>query len=258
MIMKTLCRNFASAGLLAALALTPTMVLRAQPAPAATVPLPAGYTARPAPEAPALARFNLDFAGGEPGELVDAISNAAGKPLNAVIPDELRRLRLPALRLREVTAPELFRALERAGMNAGNSQSGYQVLPMGGVPGNNHPAFGFVTADNPPRDGSIWTFYGQAPRAAADQPEGYPCRFFQLGPYLDAGYKVEDILTSVEIGWKMMGQKPVPELKFHPETKLLIAVGPPAALSMIDDALSQLKRPSAPPKAAPGAPLPGR
>jgi hypothetical protein len=69
------------------------------------------------------------------------------------------------------------------------------------------------------------------------------CRFYQLSPYLDEGYKVEDITTAIETGWKMLGETNLPKLSYHKDTKLLIAVGEPNQLALIDDALRQLKKP---------------
>ena len=64
----------------------------------------------PAPE-PALTRFNLDFPGGTPKELVAAIEKAMGRPLNAIVPDELADTKLPALKMNSVDVAQLFSAL---------------------------------------------------------------------------------------------------------------------------------------------------
>src|SRR5216117_765601 len=61
-----------------------------------------------------LTRFDLNFPGGTPKELVEAIEKSSGKPLNAIIPDELAKMRLPALKMNGVTAPQLFDALSAA------------------------------------------------------------------------------------------------------------------------------------------------
>src|SRR5271165_6524870 len=51
-------------------------------------------TSEPEP-GPALIRFNLDFQGGTPNELVAAIQKAMGRPLNAIVPEELASTKLP-------------------------------------------------------------------------------------------------------------------------------------------------------------------
>jgi hypothetical protein len=43
----------------------------------------------------------------------------------------------------------------------------------------------------------------------------------------------------------MLGVSPTPELKFHPETKLLIAVGQPENLQTITSVLNALSKSSA-------------
>ena len=67
------------------------------------------------------------------------------------------------------------------------------------------------------------------------------CRFYQLAPYLDSGLTVNDITTAIETGWKMQGYTTTPEISYHKETKLLIAVGEPDKLAIIDAALKALE-----------------
>jgi hypothetical protein len=57
---------------------------------------------------------------------------------------------------------------------------------------------------------------------------------------------VDDITTAIQTGWKMMGDKETPEISFHKETKLLIAVGEPDQLGVIDDVLKALQPPPNP------------
>src|SRR5215467_9004399 len=80
-----------------------------QPAPGQPVP------GSPAPPQKAVGatRFDLDFPGGTPGDLVAAIQKAMGKPLNVIIPDEHVKVKLPALKMKNVNVAELFYALEQ-------------------------------------------------------------------------------------------------------------------------------------------------
>src|SRR4051812_26179833 len=55
-----------------------------------------------------LTKFDLDFPGGTPRELVAAIQIAWSKPLNAIVPDEYVGTKLPALKMKQVTVPQLF------------------------------------------------------------------------------------------------------------------------------------------------------
>ena len=71
-------------------------------------------TSNPSPE-PVLTKLDLDFPGGTPKELVAAIEKAMGRPLNAIVNDELSNTRLPALKMTKVTVPELFQAVGQIG-----------------------------------------------------------------------------------------------------------------------------------------------
>jgi hypothetical protein len=51
---------------------------------------------------------------------------------------------------------------------------------------------------------------------------------------------VDDITTAVETGWKMLGETSPPTISFHKDTKLLIAVGEPSKLELIDAVLKAL------------------
>ena len=62
-------------------------------------------------------KFDLDFPGGTPRDLIAAIQKAWGKPLNAIVPEEFADTTLPALKMRKVTIPQLFEALQAASLN---------------------------------------------------------------------------------------------------------------------------------------------
>ncbi|PYK59482.1 MAG: hypothetical protein DME21_13110 [Verrucomicrobia bacterium] len=88
---KTLIR------LLSAVLLATTEVF-GQPAQQRPQGTPAA-TQNVAPPDPNLVQFDLNFPGGTPRQLVEAIEKASGKPLNAVIPDEDADLHLPPLKM---------------------------------------------------------------------------------------------------------------------------------------------------------------
>jgi len=54
---------------------------------------------------------------------------------------------------------------------------------------------------------------------------------------------VDDITTAIQTGWKMLGDKETPAISFHKDTKLLIAVGEPSKLEMINSVLGALTLP---------------
>jgi hypothetical protein len=181
----------------------------------------------PPPQAPeaALTRFDLDFPGGSPTELVAAIQKAMGRPLNAVIPAERADLKMPPLKLKGVNVAELFHALTEA-----NDRQTFPGMPS--------TRFGFSTIGTA-TDSSIWYFFFNGPPA--------PQKFsgvYLLAPYLDQGLTVDDITTAIQTAWKMLGYSTRPELSFHKETKLLIAVGEPSQLGIIDKVLHALQPPT--------------
>jgi len=51
---------------------------------------------------------------------------------------------------------------------------------------------------------------------------------------------VDDITTAIETGWKMLDDTSPPAIRYHKDTKLLIAVGDPTKLETIDAALKAL------------------
>ncbi len=210
-------------------------------------------------ESPALTKFNLDFPGGTPRQLISAIEKAMGKPVNAIIPAEHADVKLPPLKMNNVDVQQLFQALERMSQktepyvtaNYGGSQSYQQI----------QTAVGFRTA-GAVSDDTIWYFHVDAvPKSPFASPAILKvCRFYPLTPYLDRGLTVDDITTAIQTGWKMLGDKEPPAISFHKETKLLIAVGEPDKLETIDAVLKAL---ASTPVAAPalvdpatGLPLP--
>lgn len=175
-------------------------------------------------EQPAPQKFNLDFRGGSPRDLVSAIQEATGKPLNALISKEDENVEIPAMKFKSVTVADLFVALTMA------SRRQEQV-------GNNiqQTSYSFETQGH----GDDAIYYFKYYRPVHTSPQEF-CRFYQLGEDLQ-NYSIEDITTAIKTGWKMLGVKTEPMLKFHRETKLLIAVGPADQLRTIDDALRELR-----------------
>jgi hypothetical protein len=171
----------------------------------------------PAPTSAATpTKFDLDFPGGTPNELVTAIQKAMGRPLNAIVPTEYASQKLPPLKMKGVDVAQLFQALEAAN-RANNAIFGFKTI-------------GTVSDD------SVWYFYfGGAPKTP---------KFYLLTPYLDRGLTVDDITTAIQTGWKIAGISPTPVLSFHKETKLLIGVGDPYQLQTIDQVLGALSAPT--------------
>jgi hypothetical protein len=118
----------------------------------------------------------------------------------------------------------------------------------GGLPGMQQQyqqmrtGYGFKTLGTP-SDDSIWYFYADKPSLPPSPPVTKVCHFYPLSPYLDSGLTVDDITTAIQTGWKMQGDTSPPQISFHKETKLLIAVGEPSKLEIIDAVLKALDTP---------------
>ena len=196
---------------------------------------------QPAQPAPPEIQFDLDFPGGNPKEFVAAIEKAMNKPLNAIIPDDCNDVQIPPLKMSDVTVKELFKALQMASLK-------YVSFPSGNGYSRMATTYGFETQGN--GDNTVWYFRAEKPMEPP--PIKDICRFYQLEPLLEKN-KIEDITTAIQSGWEMLHVTKVPQLKFHPETKLLIAVGSEENLKIIESVLEQL-RPRQP--AMPGIPRP--
>jgi hypothetical protein len=159
--------------------------------------------------------------------LVSAIEKATGKPLNAIVAKEYEGIVLPPVKVSGATVASLFEALQMAcqGLSSPTSDDGWFLL-----------GYGFSTRET--GTNVVWYFSGT--RNHSPNPQKY-CRFYQLADFLK-NYRVEDITTAIQTGWELLGVKSPPTLKFHPETKLLIAVGPPEHLKTIDSVLEELRK----------------
>ena len=175
----------------------------------------------------ALPRFDLDFPGGTPADLVAAIDKASGQTLNVIIPAEYAQIPLPSLRLKNVNVPRLFKAF---------GEATHKSVWEGNVLVRNS-VLNFVTKDERVSPSSIWTFRIEGMGLIATAT-----RFYSLAPYLRADITVDDITTAIRTGWELRGVKAPPTLKFHQETQLLIAVGQPEELATIVDVLDVLTK----------------
>lgn len=174
-------------------------------------------------------KFDINFSGGNPAQLLEVIEKTAGERPNAVIHPECAKLDLPPFRLRSVSAYQVFMTLNT--LNQSMSDSGFwQRVPM--------------------EEGEVWTLLPQnkSPGPGAQlPPSGQPsakrqnnCQVFNLSPYLDK-YTVEDLTTAIQGAWDLMQLEENPAIKYHKDTKLLIVVGSIPSLRVVADVLRQLE-----------------
>ena len=206
-------------------------------------------------------RFDLDFPGGRPRELVAAIEKATGRPLNAIVPDDLVDTKLPPLKMKDVDIVQLFDAVQATSLKQEVYSPGNAGRPPGGYGGFNasyqiaNTAYGFRTKGTS-NDDSIWYFFVERPPVMPSLAAAKVCRYYALAPYMEDGITVDDLTTAIQTGWKLLGETNPPTVSFHKDTKLLIAVGEPDKLETIDGVLKALKPPTpAPPSAKPGLPV---
>lgn len=213
-------------------------------------PAPVEKPAAPAPTR--LTKFDLDFPGGTPAQLVTAIQQAMKRPLNVIIPSHLTDWKLPPLKMSNIDVAQLFRAFEPAGRTI-------TVRRNGGSFSQFETNYGFKAnqGNGSETDDTVWYFYAYNGAPGAPQNS----RFYYLAPYLQSGLTVDDITTAIQTGWKMRGEANPPALSFHKETQLLIAFGDYDGLDVIDSVLKALdsvkpkppapEKPAADPKAKP-------
>jgi hypothetical protein len=193
------------------------------------------------PEPSSLTRFNLDFGGGTPEELAKAIEKAMGKPLNVIINGEDADIKLPPLKMSDVTVVELFHALEQASVKQVAVKTGTYTGSQSSTWTTYSSGYGFKpNFDGPATDTSIWYFHVNKPALPPLVSNDKVAQFYSLEMYLNRGLTVDDITTAIQTGWKMAGIKPAPELNYHKETKMLIAYGDPDKLETIGKVLNTL------------------
>jgi hypothetical protein len=179
--------------------------------------------------------MDIDFPGGDPKKLLEAIEHASSEKPNVIIHPDAARINIPAFSLRDVTAGQVFTALNLLNQ-AGDAPTWQPVIN---------------------EDGEIWTLMPSLQRQpqVIDPNTGLPvnqgqpakpprsqnrqCRVFNLTPVLD-DYTVEDVTTAVKGAWELMNVQEEPAIKYHKDTKLLIAFGEPSELALINQVISEL------------------
>jgi hypothetical protein len=168
---------------------------------------------------PAEVRINLSIDSISIVELPEVLDRALGRQINLIVPPDSSHIMLPPLKLHQVTIPELFEALEIASTPAGT----------------NDPLYTFQATV-----GNVWVFKTLNPTPQAAASPATVSQVFPLEPYLNT-LTVEDITTAIQtVAELAVGAEGRPNLKYHEETKLLIASGSPSALRPIESVLTAL------------------
>jgi hypothetical protein len=164
-----------------------------------------------------LPTFNLDFPGGTPGALIEQLAKASGSRPNVIIPEYVADLQLPRFKLQNVNIPQVFDALNMVSDEKGSI---YLRWMSEGPKGDSN---------------AVWTL------AKAPVKKFETCQVTFIGNLLDA-FQLEDINAAIRTSWDMLGKSSSPSLKFHRETKLLIAKGNEEELKLMVDVLRSLEQ----------------
>lgn len=183
-------------------------------------------------------RYNLDFKGGTPQQLVKAIEESSGKPINVIIPEEDGNILIPPLKMTLVTTEELFDAIKKSSYRSIT----YYLTDQSSNFLRGSSSYGFESDGK--GNNRVWYFKVQKPSTAPTEKRPGICHFYQLKPYLK-NYKIEDIITAIQTGWSMANKgmpysQPI-TLKFLPETGLLIAVGKEKDHALIEQVIKELR-----------------
>ncbi len=180
---------------------------------------------------------SFEFPGGNAVDLANMLKETLNPPPNIIVAPKLRETEIPEFELKNITLPDLFQALNNLSEDKSIQwQLSGSTEPIWVL----NPAPGTVSAPN--------SGFGFNPGAMVDPVTGMPlpanngrvCQILPLGKFLK-DYKVEDITTAVKTAWSMMGDDAGAQLKYHTDTKLLIAVGTSPQLNILMQVLSSLE-----------------
>lgn len=211
-----------------------------------------------------LTKFNLDFKGGTPEDLVKAVEKAMGKHLNVMIPPDSKadQVVFPPLKLERVDVAQLFKTIGEA-----NRKTAHQILNTSvsfgvqQIPQYTEYSleYGFRPSSAAPlTDDTIWYFYNtlRDPIPEAAIAPQISCSYFQLESYLE-NTTIDAITTAINTSFELLNQSQ-PKMKFHPDTQLLIVAGTADQIQNISNLLRLLPGHARPGRirAAVGMPLP--
>ncbi len=182
---------------------------------------------------PDVPRFDLDFPGGGPRELIAAIEKSSGRPINVVIPEDGMSFRIPPLKMHNVSIPEIFAALNEATP----VERIMRRDPSGAFTETTTVHYSFESGASANTD-SFWILRAFGPPRVRLVSEKESL-FINLAGHLARGYTVEDVDTAVGTASEMVGMEK-PELKYHEDTQLLIVAGDQGQIEMVNAALQAL------------------
>ncbi|HEX2836676.1 MAG TPA: hypothetical protein VHN77_00965 [Phycisphaerales bacterium] len=164
------------------------------------------YTTTPAPEEPVIA--DVDFRGGTIRQYIEYLRSVApNNAVNVVTEDEVGQATVPAIRLKGVTVGQAVDVLETI------SGDGREIETRTAL-----------------TTGSTAMVYSLRYSRVHQPPPQSPISVFQVNDIIDnqngapGGMPVNTLLTALEQAMVMVGGEP-PEVKFHPDSGLLLMKG---------------------------------
>jgi len=225
-------------------------------------------------------RFDIELKGETAEQAVKQLVEKVGYPINVIFTGDSAGFQLPKLQLRKVTLTEFFAAIKAAGHAEEKSgRQGCEFEPVEGAANiytfsviepapNRAVKYGWTSSGTPagpnmigggstpppalnvtqpvntsagPSPNVQWATAGAMVSAKAPQKTTL---FFDLSKILDKTLTIEDVTTAIRTGWTAGsdGKEPDPgALKFHQESKLLIATGPPEHLEAVSSIVRLLE-----------------
>jgi hypothetical protein len=166
--------------------------------------------------------LTIDFPGGTVGDFVAALSQATGAPVNVVIGDaQIASTAMGPVKLRGVTVETAVRVIPSAASPA-RGQALWDVSRIDDQHGA--PVF-------------------RIRQVETDRPGGYPIvtEVLSLASASSAGVDAKAVLSAVDAALGMLENAGAPpEIKYHPESALLIVRGTPPQVSTIREVVERV------------------
>lgn len=213
------------------------LILGAGSMPAAAQVQPGGDGGRPAhPEG----LISVQFGGGTVADYVNLLRGAMKpQPSNIALSESAAGAVLPQVQLDAVTLGTALEAIQFIAPTGTGEQWVIQPLTNGDEP----PAFAVTLVRNRPM--------GMEPAVTSNVPAADQDRILQvfsikelIDPSIPGGLTSETVLSAVEVALRMAGEgsKQTPaEVKFHPDSGLIILEAPPQQVGAIEGLLQRMR-----------------
>ncbi|AHF94169.1 hypothetical protein OPIT5_07315 [Opitutaceae bacterium TAV5] len=161
-------------------------------------------------------RYDLEFPGGTPAQLVAAIRKASEGPCNLIIAPDVAELAIPPLSLGSTTTPRLLRSLA-------------QILS------SSNRATLFCEDRAYQDEAAVWVMVQDQNNRPSTSLR---CQARNID-FLLIGYSVDEITNALSTAWKLQGNE-LPRFVYDKATTLLLVSGTDRQLGLMDEVLTQM------------------